>query len=111
MPNLTARDVIEGSPKFFRPQQAKGVDAIIQFDVTGSECFQGYLTVKDGACTYTEGLASHPTLTIKTPADVWVKLTTGQLSPQTAFLKRAFQVQGDMMLLMRMGQMFGGQRA
>lgn len=107
MPKLTARELVQNSPRAFRPEKAEGVDAVIQFDITGNEIFQGYLTIKDGQCTYTEGLAANPTLTIKTPADVWVKMLTGELNPQTAFFKRMYQAQGDMSLFMRMGQMFG----
>jgi len=110
MTKLTARELVQNSPMAFRREKAEGVNAVIQFDVTGSDVFQGYLTIKDGECTYTDGVVVNPTLTIKTPADVWVKMLMGDLNPQTAFFKRMYQAQGDMSLFMRMGQMFGDRR-
>lgn len=107
---LTARELIEGIPSVFDPQQAQGVDAVIQFDVTGDEVFVGYITIKDCTCTYTEGQAENPSLTIETPAEVWVKLLKGELNPQVAFFKRMFKAKGDFSLFMRMGQLFARPR-
>ena len=83
---------------------------MIQFNVTGTEVFQGYITVRNGICTYAEGQTDEPTLTIETPAEVWVKLIKGELNPQVAFFKRMFKAKGDFSLLLRMGQLFARPR-
>lgn len=107
MAGSTARQIIENSAQVFNAEVAEDMDAVIQFDVTGDEVFQGYLTIKDARCSYTEGWAEQPNLTIETPADVWVRMMTGDLNPQMAFFKRLYKVKGDMRLLMKMPQIFG----
>jgi hypothetical protein len=37
-----------GMPSAFNPEQAQGVEAVIQLKVNGSENFEAYLSIADG---------------------------------------------------------------
>jgi len=38
VPELTARQIIEGMPGRFRPERAGRADAVVQFNLTGDHC-------------------------------------------------------------------------
>jgi putative sterol carrier protein len=93
-------------PEAFRPERAAGANAVIQFNITGSEAGDWIITVKDGACTVTEGQAPNPDVIIKTPSDVWLKILRRELDGATAFMSGGFTFSGDMGILMQMGSWF-----
>jgi putative sterol carrier protein len=65
-----------------------------------------HLRIAGGACTFHEGPADKPDLTLKTPADVWLKISKGELNGQQAFMDRRYQVEGDLNLLLKMNRLF-----
>jgi hypothetical protein len=50
-------------------------DTIIQFHLTGNEPTDGYLTIKDLKCTYTEGIHPNPKTTIKSDSRLWLAIS------------------------------------
>ena len=87
----------------------KGGDfsGIIQFDITGDQAGWYYLRFKEGRCSFSEGKAENPGVTIHTPWDVWQAISSGEISGQEAMMQGKYTVEGDLGLLMRMGQIFG----
>ncbi len=53
-----------------------------------------------------EGEASHPTLTIISPGDVWLKMARGEINRPKALMDGLFRAVGDMNLLVKMGEIF-----
>jgi len=104
--NLNLRQTIEGMPMMFRPEAAGDLRAVIQFNVTGPEPGLYYLTIDSGDCLFSKGPASNPTLTIKTPSEIWLQISSGQMSGQDAMFKGLYTVDGDAGLLLRMGELF-----
>ena len=56
----TLKEGFTNMPQAFRPERAAGVSAVIQFKVTGAETGNWVISVKDGACSVTEGEAAQP---------------------------------------------------
>ncbi|MEM1548175.1 MAG: SCP2 sterol-binding domain-containing protein [Thermoproteota archaeon] len=81
-------------PYAFNPSAAGSLNADIQFHVTGSEPGEYVLRIRNGCCTAHEGRVSNPTLTIYTPSEIWLKISRGELSGQTAYLKNMYRVEG-----------------
>ena len=104
--NLNLRQTIEGMPLTFQPDAAEGLTATIQFDVSGPEPGVYHLSIADGECLFHEGLADSPTLTIKTPSDVWIKISNGDLSGQTALMEGLYTAKGDLSLLLKLDSLF-----
>ncbi|MCB2228178.1 MAG: NAD(P)H-dependent oxidoreductase [Desulfarculaceae bacterium] len=102
----SCHELIQGMPTAFHPEKAEGVDAVIQFKVSGGENFDAYLSIADGKCAYHEGKADDPALIIETPAEVWLDIAFGRQDGQAAFMQGLYKVQGDIGLLMRLGGMF-----
>jgi len=102
----TLKEGFTNMPQAFRPERAAGVNAVIQFKVTGAEPGNWVITVKDGACTVAEGDTPSPNVTINTPSDVWLKILRRELDGATAFMSGQFTFTGDMGILMQMGSWF-----
>jgi putative sterol carrier protein len=91
----------------FNGKAAGDLKATIQFEVTGKQPGQWYLSIENGKCTYREGKTDTPTLTIQTPSEVWLAIANKELSGQQAFMEGKYSAQGDMGLLMRLKSLFG----
>ena len=102
----TCRELLGMMPSAFKATAAEDLEAIYQFEVTGDENLVAHLRISKGVCTYQEGPADKPSLIIKTPADVWLKISRGELSGQQAFLEGRYKVEGDMSLLLKMNHLF-----
>jgi multimeric flavodoxin WrbA/putative sterol carrier protein len=101
------RLVLMGMAKMFNPQAAGDLKAIFQFEVTGNQPGNWFLSIAEGKCTFQEGKAGSPNLTIKTPSEVWVAIANKELEGTEAFIDGQYTVQGDMGLLMQMKSLFG----
>ena len=90
----------------FNPSAAEGVQAVIQFIVSGKEAGEYCLCIKNGDCTFRRGKLPNPTLTIITPCEVWKKISLGELDGQEALFKELYKAEGDISLLMKLNSLF-----
>ena len=102
----TCRELLGMMPLAFNASAAEGLAAVYQFEVHGDETFVAHLRIAGGVCTYHEGPAEKPNLIIKTPADVWLKISRGELNGQHSFMDGRYKVEGDMTLLLKMNRLF-----
>lgn len=104
------RILLRGMAAVFNAQVAGNMKATIQFEVSGRQNGNWFLSIERGACTFNEGKVDSPTLTILTPSEVWLAISNGELDGQQAFMEGRYKAQGDMGLLMRMKSLFGSAR-
>jgi putative sterol carrier protein len=102
----TMRDLVAGMAMSFDAKAANDLKAVIQFDVTGEEPGQYYLSIADGKCAAFEGTHAKPTLTVHTPADVWMAISRGKMNGATAMMMGKYSVKGNLGLLMRFDKLF-----
>lgn len=103
----TFREGILAMPKFFDPEQAKNLSAIIQLKVSGEEPGLWYFVIKDRRCCLGEGEAPiSPSLTISTPSKVWLQIMRKELNQVEAFFTGQATAEGDFALLLRLGALF-----
>jgi putative sterol carrier protein len=93
-------------PLGFNADAAEDLETVYQFEVNGSERFVAHLRIANGACIYGDGPVEDPGVIIKTPADVWLAIASGDLDGQQAFMGGKYTVEGDLSLLMRLKQLF-----
>ncbi len=104
--NLNLRQTLEGMTLTFDPSAAEGLAATIQFDVTGPEPGVYHLRIAGGECTFHQGAAAYPSLTISTSSDVWLKISQGELAGQEAMMQGLYNTTGDISLLLKMDSLF-----
>lgn len=90
----------------FVPEKAQGVDAVIQFDLSGDEGGLYWIKINDGECTTGEGEVENPRMTLKTSAETWYSISKGEVNVMKAFMGGKLKVKGDMNLGMKLQSMF-----
>jgi putative sterol carrier protein len=90
----------------FNPLEAAGVTARLLFAISGAEPQQWTVEIADGRCDVRAGAHAEPTVTLRIPEDVWLAMARGEKSGRDAFMNGEYQVEGDLMFMMRFGKMF-----
>ncbi len=101
------RVLLKGMTLTFNAKAAGDLKATIQFEVTGKQPGNWFLSIEGERCSYHEGNADSPTLTINTRSEVWLAIANGELDGKQALIHAKYTAQGDMGLLKRMNDLFG----
>jgi hypothetical protein len=101
-----AEPLIMGMPLAFDRTAAGDTRAVVQFRVTGPAPGDYWLRVADGRCESFEGTAPAPDLTVTTPDAVWVRIARGELDGGRALADGLYAVDGDLLVLAKLGQWF-----
>lgn len=89
----------------FQPDKAKGVNAVIQFELSGDSGGLWWLKIAEGQCEYGEGAAADPQMVFKSKDEDFYALVSGKLNPVQAFMMGKIKV-NNMELGMKMTSMF-----
>lgn len=103
---LTISSLMDKLPDFFLPEKAQGVDAVIQFDLSGEHGGQWFITIKEGTLKVDEGKAESPKLTIAADAKDMFDIFTGKLNAMAAFSGGKLKLSGDLGLSMKLMNFF-----
>ena len=102
------RILLKGMALTFNGMAAGDLRATIQFEVTGKQPGNWFLSIENGKCTFHEGKANNPNLTVQTPSEVWLAIANKEIEGQQAFMEGKYTATGDINLLMHMKSLFGG---
>lgn len=86
----------------FDPTKAEGLDATIQFDLTGEGGGAYWIRIADRTLTTGEGKAESVRMTVRGTADDFLSLMDGKLQPMQAFMLGKIKVVGDTNLAMKL---------
>ena len=92
----------------FRPELAGDIKAVLQFTFSGVQDGSCFFIFKNGIIEVSEGTSTEPALLIETPFDLWMDILTGKADGQKMFMEGKYRAKGDLKLLMRMSEIFGG---
>jgi NAD(P)-dependent dehydrogenase (short-subunit alcohol dehydrogenase family)/acyl dehydratase len=86
-------------PKVFRPDRAKGWNAVLQFDIQGGTPWT--ITIQDGVCTTQEGKHGEPTCVVTVDEATYAAVVSGTEKAEKAFMAGKIKASnlGDMMKL------------
>jgi putative NADPH-quinone reductase/putative sterol carrier protein len=99
------KSFLAGMALQYKPKAIPNFEGSIQFNLNNSPYF---LVIKDTICKAYQGHIGNPTTTITTTENTWLDITTGKLSGQQAVMNGKMKIDGELSLLMRMGELFGG---
>jgi len=102
----SSKELLINLSKTFNADAARGVEADIQFEFSGSETGIYNLRIANGKCTFLMGELSFPRLTIRVDANVWRDIQNGKISWNDAMMQRIFLGTGNFLLLARLPQLF-----
>ena len=106
MAGIKVRPLILGMPTRFDAQKATGLEATIQFLISGQDSGNFVLHINNGICTASEGLEESPTLTLRMSSETYIGMAIGKLKGPQAFFMRKLQFEGETKLLMKMHSLF-----
>ena len=100
------KEIFSQMPTQINPDAAKGMNSVIQFNLSGEGGGNYYVEIKDGTAKVHEGTAPSPNMTMTLAASDYVDLIMGKLNGQMAFMSGKLKIAGDMGLAMKMQTLF-----
>lgn len=92
----------------FKPENAVGIKADIEFVFRGEVDGACILKIGDGIIGTSEGIAAdRPSLTINTPFELWMDIMTQKTDGAQAFIEGRYTAEGDLDILMNFAKYFG----
>ena len=89
------------------PAKTAGINATIQFDLSGDNGGPYWLRMADGRTESGSGRVENPNMTLRAAADDWVAVVKGELNAMQAFMSGKVKIQGDMGLAMKLQVLLG----
>jgi len=106
MTEYTVEQLIRNHERAFRPEVAEGVDAVIQYKLTGEQGGDWIITIKDGKCSVAQGVAEEPTMTLTSDALDFKDVLLGVANGMQYFMQGKIKLAGDLNLAMKLPQFF-----
>ncbi len=108
MKPTTVRDLFLSLPSKLDKEAAEDLDAVYQFDLSGSQGGQYQLLVQNGTCVVKEGTHADPHVTLSMAGEDCIKVLNGQLSGPAIVMSGRLQISGDVGLAMQLKSLFPG---
>jgi putative sterol carrier protein len=102
-------EIFRRMPEQFDPQRAAGVEAVIEWEITGPDrdsADRWQLTIRDGRCTSVRGGEAEPDVTYRIAPVDFVKLITGVESGPKMFVFGRLRIRGNLMTAARVPSWF-----
>lgn len=96
------KQIFSEMPRHFDREAARGLNAVIQFRLSGDEGGHYHVIIRDGSIDVREGAHQSPHVILTMSGEDYVELATGKLSAQMAFMTGKLRINGDMGLAVRM---------
>ena len=104
------RLVFAGMARRFAPERAQGFEGDIAYELTprdGGPPRRWTVSISDGRARARPGASPDPAVTFRTGLGDFVRLIGGELEPGRALMEGRLEVEGDLAIAARVGEMFG----
>ncbi|PEN12846.1 sterol-binding protein [Longibacter salinarum] len=102
----TVPELLELYPNAFNPEAAKGMDGVVQLDISGEKGGTYYLEIADQSLDIEEGRHADPEVTIKTTAQHWLDIHRGEANPMSLMMQGEMSVSGSMAMATKFQNLF-----
>jgi putative sterol carrier protein len=102
----TVKEFFQLLPGRLDSDAAEGLDAVYQFDLSGTQGGQYILTIREGACQVADGMHADPHVVLSMAGEDCIKVLTGQLSGVAVAMSGRLKVSGDIGLAMQLKALF-----
>ena len=100
----TVADIVQTMQSKFNASAAAGLDLVFQFNIEDGENYA--LIVKDGACQLEQGDNAAANVTLIMDSETLKGIVSGETDGMQAFMGGKLRAEGDMMLAMKLGELF-----
>lgn len=103
---MTVAETFEIMKSVFNPAAAKGLNKTYQWDISGEEAGKWAVRIVNQTCEIIPGGVEKPDITLILSDKDWLAIAKRELDPMKAFTSGKVKVTGDMMLALRIPQLF-----
>jgi putative sterol carrier protein len=103
---ITIEELMNRMPKAFLPDKAEGVEAVIQYYLSGAEAGDWVVTIRDGKCMVERGTTEDPTMTLKADSQDYKDIILGKLDPMAAFMQQKVKLTGNLNMALGLTKYF-----
>jgi putative sterol carrier protein len=102
----TPQQVFDGMRQSFQAQNAKGVHARYQWELSGPNGGQWWIDVNDGTFKMGRGKIDNPTVIFVTSDKDWVALSNGTLGGKWAYFTGRLKIRGPQSMARKLDEIF-----
>lgn len=103
---ITIEELMNRMPKAFIPEKAEGVEAVIQYHLTGAEAGDWVVTIGDGKCVVEKGITEEPTMTLRADSQDYKDIILGKIDPMNAFMQQKVKLTGNLNMALGLTKYF-----
>jgi putative sterol carrier protein len=103
---ITIEELMNRMPKAFIPEEAEGVEAVIQYHLTGAEAGDWVVTIGDQKCVVDQGTTDEPTMTLRADSQDYKDIILGKIDPMTAFMQQKVKLTGNLNMALGLTKYF-----
>lgn len=103
---MTIDELFEALPSRFEAAAATGMTKSIQWNITGAHAGVWAFEITDGVGRVVPGGVERPDTTFTVTDTTWVAIAEGRQDATKAFMMGKLKVSGDMMLALKVPEMF-----
>jgi putative sterol carrier protein len=96
MMNSVLNSYLENLPNYIDAKKTKGVNARVQFNISGDGGGTIGIIVSDGNVTASEGAIEKPDFVVNADLDTALRILNGSQNPMSAVMTGKVKVSGDM---------------
>jgi putative sterol carrier protein len=104
--DLSIKELMDRLPSAFLPEKAGGIDAVVQFNISGSGGGDWIVTIRDKTCKVETGITANPRVKLEATDLDCLELFKGNLNPSRAFMQGRLRLRGDSFLAMKLVNFF-----
>ena len=104
--NSTPRQAVNRRRDAFKADKAKGVHATYQWELSGPNGGEWWLSVNDGTYTTGRGKINNPNVTLAASDEDWVAMSNKTLKFPWAYLTGRLKIQGSLSLAKKLEEIF-----
>ncbi len=106
MAEYTVKELIFNHEKAFMPEKAAGLEAVVQYHLTGDEGGSYIITIGGDKCKVEEGVAENPVMTMTADGKHFGDVLLGKADGMKGFMEGKLQLAGDLNLAMKLTSFF-----
>lgn len=103
---MTIAESFDTAVAIFNPAAAGSMNKTLQWNITGEQAGVYALKVANGTCELIKGGVEKPDMTLTVSDQDWLAIVEGKLNAMNAFTGGKLKIAGDMMLAMKVQQLF-----
>ena len=101
-------EIFSGMVSRMDANKTAGINATIQFDLSGDAGGMHWLRISDAGAEAGEGAVDSPKMTLRASAEDFANMIGGGLNPMQAFMTGKIKIQGDTGLALKLMPLING---